>query len=215
VGSTLPAHATHLPCQMATRRESEISKRRWVKMEEQKSIIVVDEFGGKHKINENYRLIAQALKSKFKELECVPVNNILFIENLEDKRKKNNAIVYAQISKTPGKWEDIIFQVTGKHFDYMMEIFKENTAPMSREQIIALIYHELRHIQIVTKKDGRDLDIVAHDVEEWLNMAEKLGLHWQSTMSQVPDLLAEGVNWESIEGPMNLFPAETSLRLVK
>lgn len=184
-------------------------------MEDNKNIIAVDEFNGKYKINENYRPIAQALVEKFKELEYVPVKNILFIENLEDKRKKNNAIVYAQISKVPGKWEEIIYQVTEKHFDYMMEIFKENTTEMSREQIIALIYHELRHIQIVTKKDGRELDIVAHDVEEWLNMAEKLGLNWQSTMSQVPDLLADGVDWNSIEGPMNLFPAETSLKLVK
>jgi predicted metallopeptidase len=186
-----------------------------VEVDAPKNIITVNEFNGKYKINENYRPIAEALVKKFEELKHVPVKNILFIENMEDKRKKNNAIVYAQISKVPGKWEEIIFQVAGKHFDYMLEVLKENTIHMSREQIVALIYHELRHIQIVTKKDGRDLDIVAHDVEEWLNMAEKLGLNWQSTLSQVPDLLADGVDWDSIEGPMNLFPAETSLRLVK
>lgn len=184
-------------------------------MDVQKTIIAVEEFNGKYKINENYRPIAEALKTKFKELEYVPVKNILFIENTEDKRKKNNSTVYAQISKMPPKFEEIIYQVTGKYFEYMLEIFKENTMLMSREQIVALVYHELRHIQLVSKKDGPEVDLVSHEVEEWINMVEKLGLNWQGTMSQVPDLLADGVNWESIEGPMNLFPAETSLKLVK
>lgn len=184
-------------------------------MESKDNLIAVEDFHGKYKINENYRPVARALKAKFDELEHAPVENILFIENLEDKRKKNNKLVYAQVSKTPGKWEEIIYQVTGKHFDFVMEIFKENTALMSREQIVALIYHELRHIQLVQKKDGPDIDIVGHEVEDWLNMAEKLGLNWAETRGQIPDLLANGVDWNTIEGPMNLFPAETSLRLVK
>ena len=184
-------------------------------MENQKGIIAVEEFDGKYKINEDYRPMAEALKSKFKELEYVPVKNILFIENMEDKRKKNNSIVYAQISKMPPKFEEIIYQVTGKYFEYMLEIFKENTMLMSREQIVALVYHELKHIQLVQSKDGPKVDIVGHDVEDWLNMVEKLGLNWATTKGQIPDLLDKGISWESIEGPMNLFPAETSLKLVR
>jgi len=184
-------------------------------MEAQKSIIAVEEFGGKYKINENYRPIAAALISKFPELMYVPVDNILFIENMEDKRKKNNGIVYAQISKMPGKWEEIIYQITKKQFEYMLEIFKENTEGMSRAQITALIYHELKHIQLVRSDQGPKIDIVRHDVEDWFNMVEKLGTNWASTKGSIPNLLDEDVNWESIEGPANLFPAETSLKLVK
>lgn len=184
-------------------------------MENQQSIIAVQEFEGKYKINENYRPIAEALKAKFRELEYVPVKNILFIENTEDKRKNNHSTVYAQISKMPGKWEEIIYQITGKYFEYMLEIFKENTMLMSREQIVALIYHELRHIQLVTTKDGPKVDLVSHEVEDWFNMVEKLGINWAGTKGQIPDLLAENVDWASIEGPANLFPAETSLKLVK
>lgn len=182
---------------------------------EVKNFITIEEFSGKYKINENYRPIAEALKAKFEELQYVPVKNILFIENTEDKRKNNNKLVYAQISKIQGKWEEIIYQVTGKYFNFMLEVFKENTALMSREQIVALIYHELRHIQLVQKKDGPSIDIIGHEVEDWLNMVEKLGLSWAGTKGQIPDLLADGVDWNTIEGPMNLFPAETSLRLVK
>lgn len=69
---------------------------------ETKSIITVKEFNGKFKINDSYRPIAEALKKKYKELQYVPIKNILFIENMENKKKKNNKIVYAQISKVPG-----------------------------------------------------------------------------------------------------------------
>jgi predicted metallopeptidase len=184
-------------------------------MEAQKSIIAINEFNGKFKINENYRPIAKSLVTKFDELMHIPVANILFIENLEDERKKNNSTVYAQISKVPVKWEEIIYQVTGKHFEYMLEIFKENIQHMSREQIVALIYHELRHVQRVQTKGGSKIDIVSHEVEDWINMVEKLGLNWATTKGQIYDLLDESINWESIEGPMTLFPLETSLKLVK
>lgn len=180
-----------------------------------KSIVKVKEFNGKFKINNSYRPIAEALKKKYEELQYAPIKRILFIENMEDKKKKNNKIVYAQISKVPGKWEDIIYQVTGKYFEYTLEIFKENIINMSREQIIALIYHELRHIQLVQKEGGPDIDIVGHDVEDWLNMVEKLGLNWASTRGQIYDLLEDGVDWDSIEGPPSLIPAEMSLKLVK
>jgi len=180
------------------------------------SIIAIEEFSGKYKINENYRPIAEALVEKYDELKYVPVKNILFIENTEDKRKKNNSIVYAHISKLPGKWEDIIYQITKKNFEYMMEIFKENTMQMSRTQIIALIYHELKHIQLVKSDQGPKIDIVRHDVEDWFNMVEKLGVNWAaSTKGHIPNLLDKDINWENIEGPANLFPAEPSLRLVK
>jgi len=179
-------------------------------MEEQKNIIVIKEFDGKYKINQNYKPIAEKLKAKFKELQYVPVDYILFIENLEDKKKNKNKIVCAQISKVPEKWEDIIYQVTGRRFVYMLEIFKENTAEMSREQIIALIYHELHHIQLV--KDN--IDLVGHDVEDWMNMIEKLGVNWASTKGDIPNILSDGVEWDTIEGPMNLFN-QPGLRLVK
>jgi len=181
-------------------------------MEEQKNIIVIKEFNGKYKINQNYLTIAEALREKFKELQFVPVNSILFIENLEDKKKNKNKIVFAQISKVPEKWEDIIYQTTGKKFMYMLEIFKENTSEMSREQMIALIYHELHHIQII---DG-EFKLVGHDVEDWTNMIEKLGVNWNSTKSDIPDLLDEDVDWDSITGPaMNIFHDNLPLRLVK
>ena len=177
-------------------------------MEAQKNIVTVEGFYGKHFINEAYRPIAEALVKKYDELKHIVVKNILFIEDTESKKKKNGTITFAQIGLIPDKWDEIIYQMTGRHFYYMLEVFKMNTIDMSREQIIALIYHELRHI-------GTDGEMVSHDIEEWANMVAKLGVNWNSTKTSIPDLLDNDVDWESITGPATLFPGEITLRLVK
>lgn len=177
--------------------------------------IVVEDFCGKFQINENYRSIAEALKNKFQELEHVPVDRIIFINNTETKKKVNNSIVYAQVGKVPDKYKDIIYQFTGNHFNFIIEVFKENITEMSRNQIIALIYHELRHIQLVIKKNSSEITIVGHEVNDWFNMIDKLGLDWNSTKNDIPDLLNENINWDNLMGPMNLFQDNPPLRLVK
>ena len=177
-------------------------------MDNQKNIITVEEFYGKYLISESYRPIAAALIKKYPELNHIAANSILFVEDTESLKKNKGQIVFAQISAIPEKWSDIVYQATGQPFDYLLEIYKFNIMQMSREQIIALIYHELRHI-------GTDGSIKGHDIEDWTNMVEKLGLDWANTKGSIPNLLSDGVDWESIEGPANLFPAETTLRVVK
>jgi predicted metallopeptidase len=177
-------------------------------MDNLKNIITVNEFNGKYKINESYRPIAAALIEKYPELKHIAVESILFVEDTVSLKKTKGQTIFAQIGTIPEKWSDIVYQATGQPFEYLLEIFKINTAMMSREQIIALIYHELRHI-------STDGSIKSHDIEDWTNMVEKLGLDWANTKGSIPDLLAEGIDWESIEGPANLFPAETTLRVVK
>lgn len=177
-------------------------------MDSLKNIITVDEFNGKYKINESYRSIAAALIEKYPELNHIAVESILFVEDTESAKKNKGQTVFAQIGTIPEKWSDIVYQTSGQPFDYLLEIFKINMAMMSREQIIALVYHELRHI-------GKDGKIIDHEISDWTNMVEKLGLDWANTKGSIPNLLSDGVDWESIEGPANLFPAETTLRVVK
>lgn len=177
-------------------------------MDSSKNIITVNEFVGKYKISESYRPIARALIKKYEELKHIAVDSILFVEDTETIKKNKGQIVFAQISTISEKWSDIVYQATGQTFDYLMEIYKLNIMQMSREQIIALIYHELRHI-------GADGKIIDHEINDWTNMIEKLGIDWNSTQGSIPNLLAEGVDWKSIEGPVNLFSAETTLRVVK
>jgi hypothetical protein len=63
---------------------------------------------------------------------------------------------------------------------------------MSREQIIALIYHELRHIDTYG-------DLQPHDVEDWSNMVATLGTDWNSTESRIKNLLEDEVLWRELE----------------
>jgi uncharacterized protein YqiB (DUF1249 family) len=180
-----------------------------------KSLVVVDEYGGEYSINEAYRPIAEHLKEKFEELEHVPVDSILFIDRQETKQKRANKTVCAQVSKVPTRFQAIIYQLTGYTFTFMIEVFKANTAYMTRPQIVALLYHEMRHIQLVVTDSGADIKIVGHDIEDWTQMVEKLGVNWNSEKQQIPNLLDNSItDWDSIEGPQMLF-SEMNLRLVK
>lgn len=185
-------------------------------MGEVRNLIMVDEYNGEYFINEAYRPIAEQLKEKFfDELKWVPVNNMLFVDRQETKQKHANKVVCAQVSKVPVRFQEIIYQLSGRYFAFMIEIFKANTAHMSRAQIVALLYHEMRHIQLVTTPNSSDIKIVGHDIEDWSNMIEKLGVDWNSTKRPIPDLLDDSItDWDSIEGPMTLF-SESNLRLVK
>lgn len=185
-------------------------------MGEAKKLVVVDEYSGEYFINEAYRPIAEQLKKKFfDDLKWAPIQNILFVDRQETKQKHAGKIVCAQVSKISTKFQHIIYQLTGKQFAFMIEIFKANTAHMTRAQIVALLYHEMRHIQLVSTENGSSIQLVGHDIEDWSNMIEKLGVDWNSTKRPIPDLLDDSItNWDSIEGPMTLFP-ESNLRLVK
>ena len=171
-------------------------------------LVVIDEWGGKFVINEFYRPLATALCQKFPELQHIPAQSILFVDNTESKAKNKNKYKNAQIAKMPEKWQQIIYQMSGKTFDFIMEFFKLNIFEMSREQIIALVYHELRHIH-------RNGDLILHDIEDWSNMHYKLGADWNSTKRLIPDLLDLDVNWDNIRQPSLFDQDEQGLRRIK
>ena len=159
-------------------------------------LVVIDEWHGKFVVNDSYRIIAEELHTKFKEI-TVPVKSILFVDNTESTGKHKNKIKYAQISTMPERWKQIIYQLTGKNFSYVMEFFKINTQDMSAEQIILTVYHELRHVDSTG-------EVISHDIEDWQNMHYKLGPDWASTKRLLPNLLDKHVDWDSISRP-NLF----------
>lgn len=160
-------------------------------------LLAVENYRGKFQVNEAYRPIAVSLCKKFPELKHVPTGSILFLDLTEAKGVTNNKIINAQISKMPEKWHEIIYQLTGRRFQYYMEFFQRNIGHMSKEQIILLIYHELRHV-------GMDGSLVHHDIEEWANMYHRLGVDWSATKRKLPDLLDTEVDWDSIK-QTNLF----------
>ncbi|NBI08261.1 putative metallopeptidase [Senegalia massiliensis] len=156
-------------------------------------------FGEKHWIkNYIYKSISIKLVEKFKELKHVRPNKILFIEDIYWQKPdsiKPKKHWMARIKKANKQLESML------GYEYILETRSYYTEMMQKEQLIALIYHELRHID----EYG---DIKEHDVEDWDNMIATLGKDWATTKAQIPNLIDDYIDWNSLEKrakQMNLF----------
>lgn len=163
-------------------------------------------FGDKHWIkNYIYRPIAEKLVEKYSEIKHVRPKNILFIENMEWKKPnslKPKSYWQARISMATKQFE----AMTG--YDYILETRNYFIEQMSREQIVALIYHELRHID----QYG---DLQPHDVEDWDNMVATLGKDWAKTKAEIADLIEDDVFWKQLEPVAKQLDIFDGLKAVK
>jgi hypothetical protein len=158
--------------------------------------LAIPNWKGQYVIREQFRPIAEQLVNKYPELRHIQTERILFVADttgtgkIKDKRKK------AQIGAMPVKWTEILHQITRQWFTWMMEFFTMNCSGLRHEQYVALVYHELRHIGL----DGKPC---CHDVEDWQEMIDALGLNWSSLReegAEFPDLLDPGVDWDRLMG---------------
>ncbi|MDF2545801.1 MAG: hypothetical protein K0R93_699 [Anaerosolibacter sp.] len=161
-------------------------------------------FGDKHWIkNYLYRPIAERLVEKFPELKHVKPNLILFLEDVDFAPGSAKNLWIAQM-KLANKQ---LSAMTG--YQYILETRSYYIDSMQREQLIALLYHELRHID----KDG---DIVKHDVEDWSNMVATLGIDWATTQATIQDLLSDDFNqWHELEPMAKQLNMFSGLRVVR
>ncbi|PHV69223.1 hypothetical protein CS063_16915 [Sporanaerobium hydrogeniformans] len=136
-------------------------------------------FSKKHWImNEWYKPIARELIYKFKELQHIAEYKILFIE---DRKWEPGAAAYnwkARIKKTNLEFE------AGTGYDYILETRKYYTEKISKEQLVLMIYHELRHI-------GKDGEIIHHDIEDWSDIVATFGTHWHVKGQEILSILDE------------------------
>lgn len=145
-------------------------------------------FGEKHWIkNSVYRPIANKLIAKFEELQHIIPSNILFIEDMEWKDPKNGKRPWmARISKANKQFSAI------SGYEYILETRNYFIERIQREQIIALIYHELRHIDTFG-------DIQLHDIEDWNDMVATLGTDWATTRAKIKNLIEDEILWRELE----------------
>lgn len=147
-------------------------------------------FGDKHWIkNWIYRPIAKKLVNKFPEIKHIKPKNILFIEDMEWEKPeslKPKRHWQARISKANKQFSDM------SGYDYILETRNYFIERMSREQIVALIYHELRHID----QCG---DLQPHDIEDWDNIIATLGKDWSTTQAEIKNLIEDDIFWEELE----------------
>ncbi len=147
-------------------------------------------FGDKHWIkNYIYRPIAVKLIKKFEEIGHIKPNKILFIEDMEWEKPdstKPKRHWQARISKTNKQFADM------SGYEYILETRNYFIERMDRAQIIALIYHELRHID----QWG---DLQPHDIEDWDNMIATLGKDWATTKAEIENLIDDDIIWRELE----------------
>lgn len=144
-------------------------------------------WGERHWIkNEYYAPIARKLVSKFKEINFIKVDKILFLEDEIWSPKGASKTWMARAIKANAQFAEF------SGYDFIIETRKYFTEKMSEEQFILLLYHELRHID---QYGG----LIDHDVEDWDNIVATFGAKWAETKTNIQNILSEGFeDWEHL-----------------
>lgn len=123
-----------------------------------------------------YYPLVKKLIGKFKELNHIHYSKILF---LVDEYWEPGSAARNWIAKT-SKANAQLRESWG--YDYIIEIRQYYTEKMDDAQVVALIYHELRHI-------GAGGELKDHDIEDWDNMIATLGKDWAQNEISIPNIL--------------------------
>ena len=94
----------------------------------------------------------------------------------------------------PAKWREVLYQLGAVEYDFLMEFYEKTTAVLDENQMIALVYRELRRI-------GRNGDVAPPDVNEWYNVLMGLGRRWFYPDATCPNLLSDDIDWRRLMGP--------------
>lgn len=121
-------------------------------------------------------------------------DKILFVMDKATKRRRRYSA--SDIKKIPEDYSDIIFQLTGYRFEYIVKFWEANLSRLCGNQTTALLYHELRHIRM--DKEGKLFFLPTHDIEDWPELS-KFG-DWEGRGAELPDLLSEKIERED-DGP--------------
>ena len=136
---------------------------------------------GKATIAEPFRRIAAALVQRH-ALEADP-EEILFVLDRVNRRLRRSGSEIRPISPL---WMDVLFQLTGRRFRYVIQLYEANLDTLSSEQVTALLYHELRHIR--RDEFGATYLHHEHDMEDWGELTPYGD--WEVRGGALPDLMA-------------------------
>ncbi|WP_302806731.1 putative metallopeptidase [Cloacibacillus porcorum] len=136
--------------------------------------------------------IAEGLINKYDELHHIDPDKILFVVNHKSAGSRKQ-MVLAKTTKIPPKWSEILYQLGSCSYFYMIEFFAKTTAAMDENQMVALVYRELRRIS----PEG---EILSPDVIDWWQMLMGLGRKWYYPDNSCPNLLDDNVDWKKLMG---------------
>lgn len=138
------------------------------------------------------RPIADALIQKYPELRHIDPDKILFVLNRKSAGSKKQ-MVLAKTCKIPVKWTELLCQLGSRPYFYMIEFYEKTTSAMDDNQMVALVYRELRRI-------GPEGEILTPDIHDWWQILIGLGRKWFYPDNTCPNLLDEHVDWKKLMG---------------
>ena len=142
--------------------------------------------------NSRMRPLADELIKKYEELRHLDASKILFVVNHKSAGSKKT-LVLARTSRVPEKWRDVLFQLGACSFFHVVEFYGKTTSCLDENQMVALLYRELRRI-------GPEGQILTPDVHDWWQVLMVLGGYWFYLDSTCPNLLDENVDWKKLMG---------------
>lgn len=161
-------------------------------------------YGEKHWIkNYLYRPIAEKLVEIFGEIVHIKPRKILFIEDMEWEPGAAKQPWKSKMKKANKELESML------GYEYILETRNYYIDRMSKNQVIALLYHELRRI------DG-DGSIIKPDIEDWSNLVATLGKDWSTTNEVIQNILDDDFEgWDDLRKAGRQVDMFETLRLAK
>ncbi len=104
---------------------------------------------------------------------------IAYLTSTEEK-KSNKKIVYADCRKV-----DEIYSPWCK-YDFIITFYTTNCVMLDNNQLKILAYHELLHVGIDEKTTDVKYVTVPHDIEDFTDIVDKFGLHWNEYGADTP-----------------------------
>lgn len=112
----------------------------------------------------------EIIKEKRKDILALGIS-IGFITSNKEKKCGRTKLVLGECKKVSE------LQKVFCPYDFLIIIYEANCAGLSDDQMKILIWHELNHIGI-DPKNG-DFYVKPHDVEEFDDIINAHGIHWQ------------------------------------
>lgn len=74
-------------------------------------------------------------------------------------------------------------------YDFLITVYAPNVKLLTKNQMKALLYHELLHIGVEVDKNGEVKHyIVPHDVEDFRKITDRFGLDWCEVGADIDDI---------------------------
>lgn len=158
--------------------------------------LVIESFSGKNRVVCAFREVARQVAEK--NSLCADVDSILFVI---DEATEKQARTASDISRISPLWHDVLFQITLRHFYFVIKFYNVNLEAMrgNAKMFAALLYHEMRHIKKNSKTGLLYMD-KTHEIEDWAELA-KYG-DWERNAlnaAELPNLLQESILRKEIE----------------